>query len=48
MFSLKTSSLWEIQEIDDIHLMGIFVVTTSIGPLLNLVFSQICQLSNGQ
>ncbi len=48
MFILKNSPLWEIQEIDDIHLMGIFVVTTSIGPLVNLVFLKICQLSNGQ
>jgi hypothetical protein len=48
MFILKNSPLWEIQEIDDIHLMGIFVVTTSIGPLVNLMFFQISQLSNGQ
>jgi hypothetical protein len=45
---LKNSSFWEIQEIDDIYLMGIFVVTTSVGPLMSLVFFLICQLSNGQ
>jgi hypothetical protein len=44
----KKSPLWEIQEINDIYLMGIFVVTTSIGPLMDLVFLKICQLSNGQ
>jgi hypothetical protein len=38
MFIPKNSQLWEIQEIDDIYLMGIFVVITSIGPLVNLVF----------
>jgi len=27
--------------------MGMFVVTTFIGPLMNLVFFLICQLSNG-
>jgi hypothetical protein len=48
MFIPKNSLLWEIQEIDDIYLMGIFVVTTYVGPLMNLVFFQICQLSNGQ
>jgi hypothetical protein len=44
MFIPKNSPLWEIQEIDDIYLMGIFFVTTSIGPLVNLVFFQFCQL----
>jgi hypothetical protein len=43
MFIPKNSSLWEIQEIDDTYLMEIFVVTTSIGPLVNLVFFQIFQ-----
>ncbi len=48
MLILKKSSLWEIQEFDDIYLMGIFVATTSVGPLVNLMFFLICQLSNGQ
>jgi hypothetical protein len=48
MFILKNSPLWEIQEIGDIYLMGIYVVTTSVGPLVNLVFFQIFQFSNGQ
>jgi hypothetical protein len=30
---------WKIQEIDNIYLMGIFVVTTSVNPLVNLMFS---------
>jgi hypothetical protein len=38
MFILENSSFLEIQEIDDIYLMGIFVVITSIGPLRNLMF----------
>jgi hypothetical protein len=32
MFISNKSPLWEIQEFDDIYLMGIFFVTTSIGP----------------
>jgi hypothetical protein len=42
MFIPKKSPLWEIQEIDDIYLMGVFLVITSFGPLVNLVFFQIC------
>jgi len=45
---LKKSPLWEIQEFDDIYLMGIFVATKFVGPLVNLMFFLICQLSNGQ
>jgi hypothetical protein len=37
MFISKKSPLWEIQEIDDIYLVGIFLVITSVGPLVNLV-----------
>jgi hypothetical protein len=48
MFISKNSPLWEIQEIDDIYLMGIYVVITSVGPLVNLVFLQVFQFSNGQ
>jgi hypothetical protein len=48
MFIPKNSSLWEIQKIDDIYLMGIFFVTTFVGPLVNLMLFQICQLLNGQ
>jgi hypothetical protein len=38
MFIFKKLPLWEIQEIDDIYFMGIFVVTTYVGPLVNLMF----------
>jgi hypothetical protein len=48
MLISKKSPLWEIQEFDDIYLIGIFVATTSVGPLVNLMFFLICQLSNGQ
>ncbi len=35
---LKKSLLQEIQEIDYLYLMGIFVATTFVGPLMNLTF----------